>query len=219
MGFSEELVKNRKAANLTQEDLAEKCNVSRQAIAKWEKGESLPDVYTIAKLAGLFEISIEELIWSQEDALLENKSYFVRVVEEKDRASFLKLMREHRYFGGLLQALDTYVDSKADDEIWNTYNVEAKSYGIFTKDRQDMIGYFNIESPESSAPQMTLQYKKGMSFEDDILDITRRFCNMISREYRIKAMVVHVNSELERQIFATFGYDNVKDEVILALPI
>lgn len=29
MGFSEELVKNRKAANLTQEDLAEKCNVSR----------------------------------------------------------------------------------------------------------------------------------------------------------------------------------------------
>ena len=34
MGFAEELVKNRKAAELTQEMLAEKCNVSRQAVQK-----------------------------------------------------------------------------------------------------------------------------------------------------------------------------------------
>lgn len=74
MGFSEELVKNRKAANLTQEDLAEKCNVSRQAIAKWEKAESLPDVYTIAKLANLFGITIEELIWSKDEAMREGRA-------------------------------------------------------------------------------------------------------------------------------------------------
>ena len=36
MIFSEQLSKLRKEANLTQEDLAEKCQVSRQAIAKWE---------------------------------------------------------------------------------------------------------------------------------------------------------------------------------------
>ena len=38
MIFSEQLSKLRKEANLTQEDLAEKCQVSRQAIAKWESG-------------------------------------------------------------------------------------------------------------------------------------------------------------------------------------
>lgn len=41
MIFSEQLSKLRKEANLTQEDLAEKCQVSRQAIAKWESGESV----------------------------------------------------------------------------------------------------------------------------------------------------------------------------------
>ena len=72
MGFADELAKNRKAMNMTQEDLAERCDVSRQAVAKWEKGESLPDVYLIAKLAEMFNITIEELIWSRDRAVLEN---------------------------------------------------------------------------------------------------------------------------------------------------
>lgn len=50
MGFAEKLVMYRKAANMTQESLAERCNVTRQAVAKWEKGESLPDVYLIARI-------------------------------------------------------------------------------------------------------------------------------------------------------------------------
>lgn len=40
MIFSEQLSKFRKEANLTQEGLAEKCDVSRQAVAKWESGVS-----------------------------------------------------------------------------------------------------------------------------------------------------------------------------------
>ncbi len=36
MGFEEKLVMYRKAANMTQESLAERCNVTRQAVAKWE---------------------------------------------------------------------------------------------------------------------------------------------------------------------------------------
>lgn len=65
MVFSEKLSKLRKEANLTQEDLAEKCDVSRQAVAKWESGESLPDVYKISQVAKIFEVSLEELIWGE----------------------------------------------------------------------------------------------------------------------------------------------------------
>ena len=65
MVFSEQLSKLRKEANLTQEDLAEKCDVSRQAVAKWESGESLPDIYKISQIAKLFEVSLEELIWGE----------------------------------------------------------------------------------------------------------------------------------------------------------
>ena len=62
MIFSEQLSKLRKEANLTQEDLAEKCQVSRQAIAKWESGESVPTIKKFIILAGLFEMSLDELV-------------------------------------------------------------------------------------------------------------------------------------------------------------
>ncbi|MBR3635960.1 MAG: helix-turn-helix transcriptional regulator, partial [Lachnospiraceae bacterium] len=42
--FSENLVQMRKLLSMTQEDLAEKVGVTRQAVAKWESGESLPDL-------------------------------------------------------------------------------------------------------------------------------------------------------------------------------
>lgn len=41
MDFSEKLLTLRKAKNLTQEELAEKLNVSRQSVSKWESGDSL----------------------------------------------------------------------------------------------------------------------------------------------------------------------------------
>lgn len=62
MIFSEQLSKLRKEVKWTQENLAEKCDVSRQAVAKWESGESLPDVYKIAQIAKMFDVSIEELV-------------------------------------------------------------------------------------------------------------------------------------------------------------
>ena len=62
MIFSEQLSKLRKEANLTQEDLAEKCQVSRQAIAKWDSGESVPTIEKFIILAGLFEMSLDELV-------------------------------------------------------------------------------------------------------------------------------------------------------------
>ena len=42
--FKDNLVQLRKAREMTQEDLAEKIGVSRQSVAKWEAGDSLPDI-------------------------------------------------------------------------------------------------------------------------------------------------------------------------------
>ena len=52
----------RKAKNLTQEALAEKLGVSRQTVAKWESGESLPDVLRCDQLAEVFDVSLDDLI-------------------------------------------------------------------------------------------------------------------------------------------------------------
>lgn len=52
----------RKRFNMTQEEVAEKINVSRQALAKWERGESIPDVNNCVALATLFQVSLDELV-------------------------------------------------------------------------------------------------------------------------------------------------------------
>lgn len=52
----------RKANNMTQEELAEKLNVSRQAITKWESGIGTPDITNIEALAKLFNVTIDELL-------------------------------------------------------------------------------------------------------------------------------------------------------------
>ena len=60
--FSENLIHLRKARRLTQEAVAEKVGVTRQAVAKWEAGDSMPDLETGQKLAQLFDVSLDMLV-------------------------------------------------------------------------------------------------------------------------------------------------------------
>lgn len=59
---AERLYKCRKAMGYSQEELAEKIGVSRQAISKWERGESSPDTDNLIALSRLYNITIDELI-------------------------------------------------------------------------------------------------------------------------------------------------------------
>ncbi len=52
----------RKSMRMTQAGLAEKLNYSDKAVSKWERGDSVPDVLTLAQLAELFEVSVNDLL-------------------------------------------------------------------------------------------------------------------------------------------------------------
>ncbi len=60
------LARLRKLHNMTQEELAEQINVSRQAVAKWENGDSMPDLKSCMALADFFNVSIDDLIHHSE---------------------------------------------------------------------------------------------------------------------------------------------------------
>lgn len=62
MNFGETLFKLRKEKNLSQEDVADKLNVTRQTVSKWETNQSTPDFDKIVPLCELFGISTEELL-------------------------------------------------------------------------------------------------------------------------------------------------------------
>ena len=59
--FRDNLVRLRKLNRMTQEDVAEKVGVTRQAIAKWESGETVPDLDKCRLLADVFGVSLDDL--------------------------------------------------------------------------------------------------------------------------------------------------------------
>lgn len=60
--FAQNLIKYRKSLNLTQAELAEKLNYSDKAVSKWERAESVPDIYTIKSIADFFAVKVDVLI-------------------------------------------------------------------------------------------------------------------------------------------------------------
>ncbi len=62
MHIGEKIVALRRAAALSQEELAEAVGVSRQAVAKWETGESVPEIDRLVRLATLFAVSVDSLV-------------------------------------------------------------------------------------------------------------------------------------------------------------
>ncbi|MBQ3791345.1 MAG: helix-turn-helix domain-containing protein [Lachnospiraceae bacterium] len=59
--FRDNLVQLRKLSRMTQEDIAEKLGVTRQSVAKWEAGESVPDLDKCRQLADIFGVSLDDL--------------------------------------------------------------------------------------------------------------------------------------------------------------
>lgn len=62
MTFAEKLEHLRRAAGMTQEELAQKLNLSRQAVYKWESGQSMPDIDNLKLLANTFSVTIDSLL-------------------------------------------------------------------------------------------------------------------------------------------------------------
>lgn len=60
--LSDNLAVLRKQLKLSQEQVAERIGVSRQAVAKWESGETVPDIINCSALAKLYDVTIDELI-------------------------------------------------------------------------------------------------------------------------------------------------------------
>ena len=61
MKFEEKLMKLRKERGLSQEDLGEGLNVTRQTISKWELGQSKPDMEKLLEISKFFNVSVESL--------------------------------------------------------------------------------------------------------------------------------------------------------------
>lgn len=81
MNVGQKLLDLRKSKQLSQEEVAERLNVTRQTISKWETDQSMPDFDKIIPLCRLYEISADELLTGKKD----NK---IEVTETKEETNY-----------------------------------------------------------------------------------------------------------------------------------
>ncbi len=89
MNLGEKLFELRKAKNLTQDEVAEKLNVTRQTVSKWETNQSTPDFDKIVPISELFEIGVEELLTGKlkEEKQLEKEEKVLTKQEAKEKSA------------------------------------------------------------------------------------------------------------------------------------
>lgn len=88
MKFGENLKKLRKSKKLSQEDLAERVNVSRQSVSKWENSESYPEMNNILELCKIFHCKINDLV---NDSLID-----IDNLDEEIKMNVVKLKKEQQ---------------------------------------------------------------------------------------------------------------------------
>lgn len=108
MTISQNLTTLRKAAGLTQSEVADKLHVSHQAISQWERGDTLPDILILPALSALFGVSVDHIlgISAPQTHPVENQPVWATVEEDGDYTVVLEKNGER------IQALPTDLRSQ-----------------------------------------------------------------------------------------------------------
>lgn len=129
MDISEKILNLRKAHNLTQEQLAEKLDVSRQSISKWESGQAVPEVDKLTALSGIFNVTTDYLLKPSEideltlkTEILERQQQELKSANQKQKAKQFYLIS---CVGIYLLAFAVFIlirlMSKEIDFLWNIF--------------------------------------------------------------------------------------------------
>ncbi len=86
MDFNNRLYQLRKQKGFSQEELANRLNVSRQTVSKWEVGDSTPDMEKLIAMSDLFDVSLDKLVMGKEEVSatpIAQKSEIAELLNEK----------------------------------------------------------------------------------------------------------------------------------------
>lgn len=100
MTLGEKLLKLRRERGMSQDELAEKLDVSRQAISKWERDEAIPETEKIIRIAQEFGVSTDHLLMNQETPSPESRPWQVPPQEPSAGQQILRGVRRHGYKAG-----------------------------------------------------------------------------------------------------------------------
>lgn len=101
MEFAEKLITLRKSRELTQEQLAEQLNVSRQSISKWESGQVIPEVEKIVELSKVFDVTVDYLLKPSE---IDELSVKTEILEQQQKQMLVREQKRTQISKNIMEA-------------------------------------------------------------------------------------------------------------------
>lgn len=159
--FGQRFARLRKSKGYTQEQIAEKVNISYQAVSKWENDISSPDISILGELANILEVTVDELLGRVDP----NK---VTLVEEPQRKELknmlLKIIVDSKDGGKVniklpMLIIKTFLDSGMPISINGNKSLENVDFKqIFDLVEQGVVGELvNIESNDGDIVRIVVE--------------------------------------------------------------
>lgn len=126
--LSEKLYKLRKNSGLSQEQLAEQLNVSRQAISKWESGTAVPESEKLITISNYFGVSVDYLLKDDEE---DKAKATVSVMEEKPKMIAGIIICIAGIISMVIWGLLSIFSPEASDQISDSSMITIDGNGIF----------------------------------------------------------------------------------------
>ena len=137
----------RKKKGITQEELANELGVSAQAVSKWENNSSCPDVSLLTKIADYFGVSVDALLRTQEDDIVDlaeekednvkpddKKNIVIKIMQQNGKENVIKLPFKFVKLGlniGTMFGLDKDISSKivtlAESNVTDIVNIDTEN--------------------------------------------------------------------------------------------
>ena len=184
MKLSEKITALRKSNNMTQEELADMCNVSRQSISKWEADIALPELEKLLMLSEIFHVST--------DVLLKDELSLSEVKEVHTCGNNALQQKKAEIYEGTLIKESIEDDSIIDllnvhkVELWNTGgNPKYWTVLFFSCDKRDF--------PEQIAKVMIADPERGGNWFVDFKDGNEKYI-----VFRNKVLKYHIGNQAEK---------------------
>lgn len=163
MKLSEKLKSYRKSFDLSQEELAEKLNVSRQVITKWESELGMPEISNLKALAELFNVSVDFL-------LDDEKEIEYPIIKEKYE------LEKNNYSNRYDYAVSYLKERYGNDDIYVLTQVENGEKSFLTK----VFGFITIGVSDVSS---IIEWFKDLAIWFVVENSKRKLLIKVTKEY------------------------------------
>lgn len=114
--LSKKILALRKSKGFTQEQLAEKMNISRQSISKWESGQAVPELDKIVELSRIFNVSTDYILKPSE---MDELSVKTEMLEKQQEQLLFREKKRNKIFRCVLYAVGIYLLLFAVYMLWH----------------------------------------------------------------------------------------------------